>query len=328
MRQLHLTLVLGLVFFLTACAAGLSSQPNRIEPGWVKGDNARYSARVFIIGQGNYKYLNKAKTNAREDIASQFKMELNDKIFPFVKTPRNYVTSTEALLNEIQIIDTWQNPATLNHHVFATLPRKQTDIVLRKKISKLDDMTRKMIENAAIENDKLQKFIYASHALDKQLERFAHQQILNKISPEKNPVPLVWRIPKLNDDLNKLLHRIRIKPYVINDNTRQIEKALIKGLKQSGVTIDKSRSADFVLQARLVLDFTNQKSDNQYDTKGELKIILTDQNRKIRVEHSWPINISAKNPDKTNELIGIQALNIFTTQLRTAFIDNSEKSDK
>ncbi len=326
MKLFHLIQFLVLVFLLSACTAGQVSQTNRTEPGWVTGDDTRYSSQTYITGQGNYKYLNKAKINAREDIARQFKIVLNSEIFPFLTAPRTYVTSNDALLSGIQIIDAWQNPATLNHHVFATLSRKRANTIIKNKISKLDDSTRTAIDNATIEKDKLQKLIYASQALDTQLERFAYQQTLNNILPAgKSPATPVWQIPKLNDDLKKLLHRIRIKPRVINDDTQKIKKALIEGLKLSGLTIDSTKSADFVLQARLILDYTNQQVDNRYDTKGELKITLTDQNRKIRVKHGWPINISVEQADMTNKVIAEQALNIFATQLQTALIQYSTK---
>ncbi len=325
MRLFHIILFVVLVFLLTACTSG---QTNRIEPGWVAGDNARYSSRTYITGQGNHKYLREAKTQARKDIARQFNIALNNDIFPFLTVARTYVTSTDALLSEIQIIDTWQNPVTSNHHVFATLPRKQAYTAIKKKISKLDDSTRTIIDNAAIERDKLQKLIYASQSLDKQLERFAYQQALNKIQPTGKPVTPVWRISKLNDDLKKLLHRIRIKPHVINDDTKKIKKALTKGLKLTGITVDPTKSADFVLQARLILDYNNREEDNYYNTKGELKIILIDKNQKIRLEHDWPINISVEKPAMTNKIIGEKALNIFTSQLRTTLVKYSTDKNK
>lgn len=326
MRLFHLILFIAAVLLLTACTAGQISQTNRAEPGWVTGDNARYSSQIYVTGQGNNKYLNKAKINAREDIARQFRIVLDNKTFPFLTAPRTYVTSSDALLSGIQIIDAWQNPATSNHHVFATLPRKQAYTIIKKKISKLDDSTRTAINNATIEKDKLQKLIYANQALDTQLKRFAYQQTLNNILPAgKSPATPVWQIPKLNDDLKKLLHRIRIKPRVINDDTQKIKKALIEGLKLSGLTIDSTKSANFVLQARLILDYTNQQVDKRYDTKGELKITLTDQNRKIRVKHGWPINISVKRPDMTNKIIEQQVLDLFATQLQTALIKHSTK---
>jgi len=325
MRLFNLILLVTSALILTACATGQSNQPQRIEPGWVKGDNAKYSARVFVVGQGNYKYLAKAKENARKEIAKQFEIELNKELFSFLKLPRTFTTSTDALLSEIQIIDSWQNPATSNHHVFATLPRKQAYRVIKKKISKLDDSTRTIIDRTAIEKDKLQKFIYANQAFELQLERFAHQQALTKIFPTGLAMPYIWKIPKLNNDLEKLLHRIRIKPYVINDDTKQIENALTQGLRSAGITVDTGKTADFVLQARLVLDYQNKKIETHFDTKGEIIISLTDKNKKTRVKHSWPIDFSVPQSNMTNETIGELAINIFSTKLLSALIQDNNK---
>ena len=167
------------------------------------------------------------------------------------------------LLKAIQIVDAWENPVSGDQHVFAILARNKTIIALNQKIARLDGNTRSIINSTIISNDKLEKIALAHQALDTQIERFAYQQVLSKIYPTGQPVQQVWQISKLNNDFKKLLGRIRIKPdiSIANDESNKIEQALVEGLKQSGITVDFSRSADFILHATLALDDYNKLID-------------------------------------------------------------------
>ncbi|NOX43019.1 MAG: hypothetical protein GXP19_04700 [Gammaproteobacteria bacterium] len=317
----------GLVFLLWGCFGGPANQRDIKKPDWVTGENARYSSNRYITGRGQYKYLSRAKNHAREDIAEKFKIVINKETIEPLLADRTYTTSTPELLKAIHIVDAWENPVSGDQHVFAILARNKTIIALNQKIARLDDNTRSIINSTIISNDKLEKIALAHQALDTQIERFAYQQVLSKIYPTGQPVQQVWQISKLNNDFKKLLSRIRIKPdiSIANDESNKIEQALVEGLKQSGITVDFSRSADFILHATLALDDYNKLIDSQYVTNGKLKLSLTDKKQNIRGTHTWPINISAERASMTNQKIGNLALQIFKLQLRSILASFAKK---
>jgi hypothetical protein len=287
----------------------------------VTGESARYSSATYITGRGQYKYLNRAKNYARDDIADKFKIVINKEAIEPLLADRTYITSTPELLKAIRLVDVWENPVSGDHHVFATLARDKTIAALHQEIARLDDNTRSIINDTIISKDKLKKIGLAHQALDAQIERFAYQQTLDRIYPTGQPVQFVWQISKLNNDFKKLLSRIRIEPSIVHDQSKKIKQALIEGLKLSEITVDFSRSADFILHTTLALDDYNKLVNKHYITKGKLEIKLTDKTHNIRGTHTWPINISVKQSSETNKKIGDMALQIFKSQLRATLVN-------
>jgi len=312
-----IVLLFGIIYLLWGCSGQPVNPADIKKPDWLTTESARYSSSTYITGIGSYKYLGKAKTLARKDIANKFNIVIDKEMFKPLSANRTYTTSTENLLKNIQIVDVWEHPVSSVYHVFAILSRKQSIVTLRQEISRLDYKTRAIINNTAIAQGKLGKIYFAHQALDKQIERNAYQQALNKFNPSGLPVQKIWEISKLNTDFKKLLRRIRIKPHVINDDSKKIEQTLVQGLELAGFTIDLSQSADFTLQATLELDSYKEKDDDHYISKGKLKIKLTDRGRNIRGTHHWPIRVSVTNSDNTNTKIGEQALQTFKLYLQS-----------
>lgn len=330
-----LILVLG-VALLGACA-GTPSKPAD-QPDWVQGRSKQYPSELYLTGRGQGSQSDVAKDRARADLAKTFEVNIQEnqkdvQAFSSVKegdkpqqthsqldVTRTINTSTDQIVRGIQIGDVWRDSVTGEQYALAILSRQQAAAALRQEIGRLDETTRVSIDTAANSDDVLVKIGKANRALNAQIERLAFQRSLSVVDRSGEGVRPIWSIGSLQDDFEKLLNRIRVRPAVTNDDSGQIKDIIAGAIAAAGFTADASGSADFTLESSLNLADLGQNSDGWWVLQGALDIKLLDKTGKTRGNKRWPIKVSAQQKPLAGQRAKDDVAKILNKDLRTTLV--------
>ncbi|WP_455208551.1 LPP20 family lipoprotein [Kaarinaea lacus] len=308
MKYVKLILIVMLVASLLACSS--TGSKSDAEPDWVSGNSSKYSNQRYLLGRGQADDAATAKDRARADLAKIFVVNINvadidkqqfssstagDKISSELTSEisRTIVTSTDQMLNGVQIADMWKDEANRSLHALAVLPRQQASQGIRQEISRLDSLTRLSIEAAAEAKEPLDKIAYARRAVIAQQERLGHQKSLQIIDPSGRGDPAEYDIAKLITDYEKLLPRVQIKPVMLGETEGIVASALPAALSAAGFTVTDSDDADYVMEVSLKLAEIFQK-EGWYWGRGVLLMNLRDRQNVVLGQKEWPIKASAR----------------------------------
>ena len=329
------TLVLG-VILLSACA-GTPSKPAD-QPDWINGRSAHYSPELYLTGRGQSKQGDDAKDRARADLAKTFEVYIREnqkdvQAYSAVKeddkqqqthsqldVTRTIITSTDQIVRGVQIGDVWRDSVSGDYYALAILSRPQASSALRQEIARLDESTRINIESAANSDDALVKIGKAHRALNAQIERLAFQRSLTVVDRSGEGVRTTWSIASLQNDFEKLLNRIRMRPAITNDDSGQVKDILTGAIAAAGFSVDESLDADFTLEASLALEDLGQKSDGWWWSQGALEIKLLDKNGKTRGNKRWPVKISAQQKAVVAQRAKDDLVKILSKDLRATLV--------
>lgn len=319
--------------FMLSLLPGCASKP--VTPDWIAGDSAQYNSTQYLIGRGQAATQEEAKDRARADVAKIFQVAVvvNSEDVQRSKSDstgtaqyeqqasRSISTRTDQIIRGIQIVELWQDPVTKSHYALAVLPRLQAAASLRQQIGQLDQATGDHIAQSRKSSDLFLKIAAASQAVESQQERESLQKSLQIVDPTGRAAESEWNSAKLQSDLDELLKRVRIASKVTADSTPGLADVVAGGLAGAGFMIETGQNADFVLQARMVLD--DLGFQNGWDwQRGVLEVTLSETaTGRVRGARRWTVKGSA--PDK--ETAAKRALNqtdtILKQELRAAIIE-------
>jgi hypothetical protein len=320
---------------ILALLGGCATKPT--QPDWINGDSATYSSSQYLIGRGQSSTREDAEDRARADLAKIFQVAVSvdsEDIQKFKSSPagngdgqyenqatRRVSTRTDQIISGIQIAELWQNPASNNFYVLATLPRLQAAASLRQQISQLDDATGNYIEQSRSNSDLFLKIAAASHALGSQQERDGLQKSLQVVDITGRGVESQWNSAKLKADLDALLKRVRIASQISADSPPKLAEIVSGALAQAGFMIETGLNPDFKLQARLELTDLGVV-EGWYWQRGTLEITLSEvASGRVRGTQRWVIKSSALDKESAIE----RALNrvdaVLKKELRTVIVN-------
>jgi hypothetical protein len=330
--------IASLALCATLAACGSSPRQPVDKPAWIDGNHARYTPELYLTGRGEGRSSEEAANRARADLAKTFEVRIQEdqkdvQAFSAIsesgKAPqsqlaqnvtRTIVTTTDQLLRGVQVVDTWRDPVTLNHHAFAALSRQQGAAALRQEIGRLDDSSKLNIDAAANSLDALDKIAKAHRALEAQIQRLAFQRSLQVVDRSGEGVRAVWSIPQLRNDFEKLLKRTRIRVVVTNDDSGLIKDALDGAIAAAGFSPEDSNAAEYVLETSFALEDLGQKSDGWYWVSGALEIKLLDRTDKTRGTKRWPVKASAQERPMTAQRARDEIARTLENELRSTLI--------
>jgi hypothetical protein len=324
---------------LLACAwltvGGCASQPSM--PDWVDGAPKKYQAEQYLIGRGQAVTPEEAKDRARADLAKIFEVTVavdSEDVQSFsqktegkakdkktagdysAQSSRRIVTRTDQIIQGIQIVELWQDPATKAQHALAVLPRLQAGTGLRQEIGRLDAATGKYLEQARVSGDILIKIGAANLALEAQIERAAYQKSLRVVDPTGRGAESEWNTAKLNTDLTDLLKRVRVAPRIASGAPEGMSTVVSGALAAAGFMIETGEKPDYILHAKLPLEDLGLQQ-GWYWQRGVLEVTLTEvATSRVRGSKRWDIKVSAQQQETARQRALGQVGTILKKELR------------
>lgn len=299
-----------LALAMAGCAGTGPEGAAGARPDWVAGESARYKPAQYITGRGEGRTMEQAQNQARADLAKFFSVavrETGTDVQLFSRNSdkhgveqqqqqqsvtRRLETYTDQVIQGVELVDRWQDPVTSQYYALAVAPRAQTIVRLQDEIKRLDDDTRRYIQQAQVAATPLAKVAQATRALEVQQQRTAVQRSLQAIDPTGQGVPPLWNLVGLKADRDAQLARIRVRLQAESTLT-SFPPVLASALARVGMRAEDGNDIDYTLKAVLKLD-PAMYQEGWYWQRGTLTVTLSLPNGTDVGVRQWPVKVSAQ----------------------------------
>ncbi|GJL63847.1 MAG: hypothetical protein NPIRA04_25010 [Nitrospirales bacterium] len=229
-------------------------------PGWVEGQSQEFSPEKYLLGRGEAETREVAEQRAYASIARIFHAQVNAQLQDHemysqvdqddqTKTSRriqlDHLTqvSTEKVLADVKILETWHRPNDERYFVLAGLDRTKTEHLLHARITKYDKAIGRHVEDGRTGTDVVTKLRGYKRAVRDMRLRQATNADLQIISHSGEGIPTVYSLARIQQELDAyLLHEVHIAVQVTGDQQPQIYQAIWDGLNHEGfVTRNESK---------------------------------------------------------------------------------------
>jgi hypothetical protein len=255
-----------ILFVLAACASAPKA------PDWVTGTKAAaYPDDQFLIGVGQADVKPVAEERAYAAVSRIFKAEVTSQAKDWesyltlekrgnVRTERRLTldsvtkVSTDKLLENVKIAETWRDPKSGLHSALAVMNRAAVQASLRSKIAELDEGIGRDVKEARGAADKYLKVRGLKRAIRTLITRDTYNSDLRVVAGGRG-VPADYSVAGLTGELEKLLNEsIVVAVEVKGDQAEAVRQAVMEGLVREGLPVTARNasgdggSADLLVQ--------------------------------------------------------------------------------
>lgn len=256
-------LTLGLFFLLAACAGSSKT------PDWVKGPTAAaYPASQYMIGVGQGDTRAVAEEHAYAAVSRIFKADISSQSRDWEsylnlerkgsnQTERRLTVetitkvSTDKLLENVRIADTWNDPKTNLYSALAVLDRVSARAALSSRIREFDEAIERNIKESREASDKLLTLQQLHRAVRNLITRETLNSDLRVVSGQV--ISSQFSVPGLTQDLEKFLSgSLIVAVEVTGDQSDAVRQAIIETLLREGFPVTASLSREDTVPDLLV----------------------------------------------------------------------------
>lgn len=249
--SLLIVLVGVLVGVLDGCARlGLSQKPS-----WIDGASEQYPSSQYLLGLGQADSRPVAAERAYAAVAKVFKAEISAQARDWesylvlenrgkASTERRLTldqvtrVSTDKVLENVRILDTWFDRRTGQHFVLAGMHRAQSEAALLERIAELDRMVDTEIRESRETQDKLTRVRNIKRAAKNLVLREVYNADLRVIRSSGQGVAPVYRVAELTAELEQFLARnLVIGVQVTGEQAETIRRSVMEGLVREGLPV-------------------------------------------------------------------------------------------
>ena len=245
-------------FLLFLVLAACATSPK--VPDWVEGTKAAaYPDEQFLIGVGQADSKPVAEERAYAAVSRIFKAEVTSQAKDWetyltlekrgnVQTERRLTldsvtkVSTDKVLENVKIAETWRNPHTSLHSALAVMSRAAAQTTFRSKIVELDEAVGRDVKEARGAQDKYLKVRGLRRAIRTLITRDTYNSDLRVVTGGRG-VAAAYSVTGLTGELEKLLNEsIVVAVEVKGDQAEAVRQAVMEGLAREGLPVT-ARSA-------------------------------------------------------------------------------------
>lgn len=251
--------------------AGCSWLGGKARPGWVDGASSDYPPGQYLIGVGEADKRNAAADKAYAAIARIFKAEVAAQ----AKDWESYLlvenrggssaerrltldtvtnVSTDKVLENVKIMDTWHDTRTGLHYALAAMHRPQAEASLMDRMRDLDRAIETDVAEARQTTDKLAKARNLRRAARNLVMREAYNADLRIVRPSGQGMAAGYRVNELSNELEQFLSTNLVLAVVVTgDHAEPIRRALEEGLIREGLHVTTNSSGGEGLAPELLV---------------------------------------------------------------------------
>ncbi len=255
----EIVLVVSICIVLAGCGTHFVSKP---VPDWMNGPSTEYPPERFLKGIGQANSRERAEQQAYAAIAKVFRtrvMVQDRDIESYVTRDsgsgvrsthaididRRIEVSTDRVLEDVRIADTWHDKKTGIHFVLAVMNLDTVGAGLTARIAELDAGIKHYVEksrNPGPFNGSLQRVKHLRAAISDLRLRKTHIADLRVIKPTAVRDDAPYEIPKLRSELSRLLaEHLVIAVEVTGDEAELVRRAVVEGLVREGLPVTADR---------------------------------------------------------------------------------------
>jgi hypothetical protein len=315
---------------ILSLAACNSAKPGSDRPDWVDGNASQYPASAYLTGHGQSDNMATAKDAARVDLAKIFSVNVSEQSSdtstysqgdangtPTAKNSldvsRNIKTSTDQLLNGVEISQTWQDPQSLQYFALATLSRAKAGAALRQQIGDLDAGTAASLNQTQNSSDLFDKIAAATQAVASQQTRTGLQKELQVVDPSGMGIPSSWSLAKLQADRSALLKQMQIAPAADGRDADAVKKVLGGALSDAGFTV--AEGANYSMTANL--DYSQlPPQGGWFWITGTLQVTMNGTDSRAHGVRRWDLKVSGSNKQLAQQRLMDQVAQYLQTDIQ------------
>ncbi len=256
--KLRVTTVIFLALFLSLLFTGCAGTPK--PPDWVTGlKTAGYPDEQFLIGIGQADSRPVAEERAYAAVSRIFKAEVISQSQDWesylslekkgdVQAERKLVVdtmtkvSTDKLLENVKIAETWQDAKTGLYSALAVMDRGVARMLLTSRIAELDEAIAHDVKEARASTDKLMKIRGLRRAIRTHIARDTYNSDLRVVSGGRG-VPSEYTVPGLTRELEKFLQESLVLTVEVHgDQADAVRQAIMEGLAREGLPVTATNS--------------------------------------------------------------------------------------
>jgi len=249
-------LLLGVVTgFLYGCV-GSGHGPG---PSWIEGVSREYPADRYLLGVGQADSQPVATERAYAAVAKIFKAQINAQSRDWesymvlenrgkasaerrVTLDQLTSVSTDKVLENVRIMDTWFDARSRQHYAMAGMDRAQAATAVLERIAELDGLVETQVKESRQAQDKLTRVRSLRRAVKNLVVREAYNADLRVIRATGRGVEPAYRVGELAAELEEVLaSSLVIGVEVVGDQPEAVRRAVIEGLVREGLPVTARR---------------------------------------------------------------------------------------
>lgn len=251
----------SIAVFAAACIVAAIAPPactgsrSASQPGWLDGSSPEFPPSQYLLGIGQGETRALAAERAYAAVAKIFKAEITAQAkdwesYLVIETRGkataerrlilDHVTrvSTDKVLENVRILDTWFDRRNGQHYVLAGMNRAQAESALLERIAELDRMIDVEVTEARGTRDKLTRVRNLKRAAKNLVLRESYNADLRVIRASGQGHPPAYRVAELTAELEQFLAtNLVVVVEVTGDQAEPVQRALIEGLIREGLSV-------------------------------------------------------------------------------------------
>ena len=243
------------IIALGGLLAGCAWFGHRAQPAWVEGNSADYPADRFLLGVGQADSRPSAEERAYGAVSRIFKarveaeskdwesflvLEARGKANTERRLTLDQVTrvSTDKVLESVNVLDAWVNPATRQHHVLAGMQRAQAGTALMERLVELDRTIEADLSESRQTAETLATIRSMRRAIKNLVLREAYNADLRVIRVSGQGTLSRYRVAELTGALEQFMAaHLLVGVEVQGDQIEPVRRAVIEGLIREGLPV-------------------------------------------------------------------------------------------
>ncbi len=270
-RSISLTLVMCL-FIAASQGCGWSRSS---APPWIQGASGEYPVERYLTGVGQAESKAVAAERAYAAVAKIFKAEITAQSQDWesylvlekrgqTNTERHLTldqitkVSTDKVIENVKILDTWTDPKTLQYYALAGMDRAQAGAALVERMNELDQTVETELAEAHQTQDKLAKVRNLKRAVKNLVLREAYNADLRVIRAIGQGNPPAHRVADLTSELEQFMaEHLLVGVEVTGDQADVTRRAVMEGLLREGLPVisqnGESKSPELLVKGTVQL---------------------------------------------------------------------------
>jgi hypothetical protein len=253
-KTIFFTIVMGLLITVSqGCGWSRSNAPS-----WIQGVSPQYPDERYLTGVGQADSRTVAGERAYGAVAKIFKAEITAQSRDWESylvlekrgqtNAERHLTldqitkvSTDKVIENVKILDTWVDPKTGQHYALAGMDRAQAGAALVERMNELDQAVETELAEARQTHDKLAKVRNLRRAVKNLVLREAYNADLRVIrgSGQGNPPPR--QVAELTSELEHFMaEHLTVAVEVSGDQAEVTRRALTEGLLREGLVVSQN----------------------------------------------------------------------------------------
>lgn len=224
-------------------------------PEWIEGASKTHPPEQYLVGVGRGDSAPVAAEKAYAAVAKIFKAEVTAQSrdwesFLLVETRAaekserrltvDQVTkvSTDKVIENVSVLETWVNAKTGAHYALAGLNRAQAGAAMQERIADLDRTVEGQIQEARRSSHKLTRIRNLRRAIKTLVLRDAYNADLRIIRVSGQGISVGYQVPELTAELERFLaNNFSVNVEVSGDQEEPVRRAVTEGLIREGLPI-------------------------------------------------------------------------------------------